>query len=197
MGRSSRFTREQLVGQAVEVAAEQGPDAVSMLGVAKAVGAPSGSMYHRFDSRPQLLGEVWQAALEAFQDYWWVRAKDEQEAGNIAVVTLHWARHHRSLARVLLLHSVDRFVIDECPAAIRDAINGLQQRTAKQLREMAQRFLGHADARAVERTTFALANLPIAAIRRPLKEGRPITQYTESLVHDAATCLMTRTHHDR
>lgn len=190
MGRAPKYTAEELVKHATALAAIEGPGAVTMVGVAEAAGAPSGSVYHRFDSRPHLLAEVWRSCLEAFQQFWWARAEGEQNPAEVAVLPVQWARRHRELAGVLLVHSAEHFVVDDCPAATRTAITGMQRKTAKQLGAMAERFLGRSDREAMERTTLALTGIPLAVIRRPLTRGGPITQTAESLVRESAACLM-------
>lgn len=67
MARPPRFDTDQLLDAAVALAAAGGPAAVTMSAVAQAVGAPSGSVYHRFAGRPALLAEVWLRTVERFQ----------------------------------------------------------------------------------------------------------------------------------
>ncbi len=193
MGRASKYTVGELVKHATALAAIEGPAAVTMVGVAEAAGAPSGSVYHRFDSRPHLLAEVWRSCLEAFEKYWWVRAENEPDPAEVAVLPVQWARRNRELAAVLLVYSADRFVVDKCPAETIAAIKAMQRDTAKRLAMMAERFLGRSDREAMERTTLALTGVPLAVLRRPLTRGEPITQTAESLVRESAACLM-RTH---
>ena len=57
MPRPARFTRDELLDAAAALLAADGPSAVAMSVVARAVGAPSGSMYHRFPTRAALCGE--------------------------------------------------------------------------------------------------------------------------------------------
>ncbi|NEE35160.1 helix-turn-helix transcriptional regulator, partial [Streptomyces sp. SID7982] len=68
MARPPRFDSDQLLDAAVRLAADGGPAAVTMSAVAQAVGAPSGSVYHRFAGRPALLAEVWLRTVERFQE---------------------------------------------------------------------------------------------------------------------------------
>jgi len=190
MGRTPKYSAEELVRHATTLAAAEGPSAVTMVGVAESAGAPSGSVYHRFDSRPHLLAEVWRSCLEAFQEFWWARAESEQDPAEVAALPVQWARRHRELAGVLLVHSANRFVMDNCPSATSAAIKAMQRETAKQLRTMAERFLGRSDRAAMERTTLALTGVPLAVLRHPLTRGEPITHTAESLVRESAACLL-------
>ncbi|WCD85969.1 hypothetical protein KPP03845_102310 [Streptomyces xanthophaeus] len=68
----------------VRLAAGGGPDAVTMSAVAQAVGAPSGSVYHRFAGRPALLAEVWLRTVEAFQEGYLAQVEAPSEPGAAA-----------------------------------------------------------------------------------------------------------------
>ena len=67
MGRPRIHDSDQLLDAAADIAASEGPAALSMAGVAKATGAPSGSVYHLFPTRATLLGELWLRSIRAFQ----------------------------------------------------------------------------------------------------------------------------------
>ena len=66
MPRPARFTLDELLDAAAALLAADGPSAVAMSVVARAVGAPSGSMYHRFPTRAALCGELWIRTEERF-----------------------------------------------------------------------------------------------------------------------------------
>ena len=57
MPRPAIFTLDELLDAAAALLAADGPSAVTMSAVARAAGAPSGSMYHRFPTRAALCGE--------------------------------------------------------------------------------------------------------------------------------------------
>ena len=63
----ARFHHDLIIDAASAVVAEQGPTGATISRIAKAAGAPTGSIYHRFSSRDVLLGEVWLSAAESFQ----------------------------------------------------------------------------------------------------------------------------------
>lgn len=67
MGRNARFNNENFIDAALKITAEQGPAAVTIADVARAVGAPVGSVYHRFLSRDVLMAEVWLRVVASFQ----------------------------------------------------------------------------------------------------------------------------------
>ena len=67
MGRNAHFKNKQFVDSALKIAADQGPAAVTIAAVAVKVGAPVGSVYHRFSSRDILLAEVWLQVVTSIQ----------------------------------------------------------------------------------------------------------------------------------
>src|SRR5258705_4453627 len=67
MPRPALFTVDELLDAAAALLAADGPSAVTMSAVARAAGAPSGSMYHRFPTRAALCGELWLRTEERFR----------------------------------------------------------------------------------------------------------------------------------
>jgi AcrR family transcriptional regulator len=190
MGRTPRFTHEALISLAVQLAAAEGPAAVTMLRLGAAAKASNGSLYHRFESRAALLGSVWVAALERFQTDWWATAESETDPGALAVGVLRWARSHRELAKVLLVYRAEDFVSIETPAPLAAEARRLQLLTRQRWEVLTRRLLGCADAEALERVQFALAGIPLAALRTPLTDERPITRHLEQLVRKSAAALL-------
>ena len=52
---------------AMRLVAEGGPNAATVAGIAGALGAPVGSIYHRFKSRDLLLARLWIRTVKRFQ----------------------------------------------------------------------------------------------------------------------------------
>ena len=58
MARPPKFDEEQFLAAAGRLIATHGPARATIGAIGRAVGAPTGSIYHRFDSRDGLLAEV-------------------------------------------------------------------------------------------------------------------------------------------
>ena len=56
---ATKYTEEQILDAAATLVADAGLESVSVAAIARVVGAPSGSIYHRFASRKHLLGALW------------------------------------------------------------------------------------------------------------------------------------------
>ena len=83
----------------------QGARAATVAAIAKASGAPTGSLYHAFKTRDQILAAAWGRAARRSQEQWLVAAQhaDPIEAGvNMALALLTFAREHTEDTHLLL-----------------------------------------------------------------------------------------------
>ena len=110
MGRPPQYDNDSLLDAAVALSAGAGPQAVTMAAVIAAVGAPSGSIYHRFPNRPALQAALWLRTLEGFQaGFLEAVATDSGQLAALgaAAHTIAWSRTHQEEARVLLYGAAD------------------------------------------------------------------------------------------
>lgn len=194
MGRNPVFTEAQILDAVASQVATQGPRA-SVVGVAKLIGAPSGSVYHRFASRDALIAAAWLGALRDFQSgFLAVLAGPDLDEAAVAAATHvpRWCGRH--LDRAILLHRYRlEDLVDAWPESLtpeRDVVN----------KELYQALRRHSRARyhsatgvALERTTFALVDVPGAAVRRFLDERRVPPRWSIDAV-GAATLAILRSH---
>ena len=97
MGRRKRFTHNEFIDAAVMLIAENGPGALTISALSERIGAPVGSVYHRFPSRDVLLAELWLKIVESFQGkFLRILETDGLEA---ALYGLQWFGHTRRRAR--------------------------------------------------------------------------------------------------
>src|SRR5260370_19286811 len=106
MPRPAVFTVDELLDAAAALLAADGPSAVTMSAVARAAGAPSGSMYHRFPTRAALCGELWLRTEERFHAGFTAALATSEEPQTRCVAaarfTVRWCRDHPVEAQVLL-----------------------------------------------------------------------------------------------
>ncbi|WP_367048427.1 TetR/AcrR family transcriptional regulator [Streptomyces sp. Je 1-332] len=192
MARPPRFDVHQLLDAAVRRAAAAGPTGVTMSAVAKEVGAPSGSVYHRFDGRTALLAEVWLRTVERFQEGYLATLEadaDVQRAGAAAArQVVAWARANPEEAALLLYGAEDFGRPDWPEELIRRADRG-NQRVYTALASVAA-ALGAEDPQATEGVMLALVDLPLALVRRHLRAGKPLPAHAEDLAEESATALL-------
>jgi len=169
MVRPAKFDEGQILESARGLVAMHGPAAATMSAIARSARAPTGSIYHRFESRDVLLGEVWLRAAEAFQDAYFevLRGTPAHDAGLAAALFfLGRVRADLAEARVLLLHRREDFVERGWPPAMEARAKRLKDQVDTELRDFSRRLCGRADPRTLRLVTYALLDAPFAAVRR-------------------------------
>jgi AcrR family transcriptional regulator len=189
MARPARFTDADLLDAAAEVAAEYGPAATTISAIAKAAGAPTGSLYHRFPSRDVLLGTLWLDLVGRFQAGW-IEALEASDTDAAALHALTWVRAHPREARLLLLYRREDFLAGDWPPALADRAAHVNDRAAAALRAFAAADLGDDKAATLRRARFALAEIPFAAVRAYVAAGQPPPPDLDALVLTASRAVL-------
>lgn len=190
MPRPARFDDEQIVAATARVAAARGPAGATVARIAAALRAPTGSIYHRFASRDVLLGEVWLRAAESFQaGFGACLAGPDPKAAGLAAVRYvpQQVRDQPQQARLLLLHRREDFLDRAWPAPMKARAKALSRQMDDGVRGFCQRLFGHADASTLRIATYALAEAPLAAVRRHVETKEPPPPLVDELI--AATYL--------
>jgi AcrR family transcriptional regulator len=178
----ARFQTEELLDAALALFAEGGLQAVTMAGVARAVGAPSGSLYHRFAGRPALVASLWLRAVERFQDGYLAALECPDPIGaahRAAAHVLRWVREHPAEALLLLTHGPDEVLVPNTPAELTSRHDGTRRRLDAALTQLRRRLPGQVSP---TRLRFAVIDLPYAAVRPYLQQGRPLPVEVDELV---------------
>lgn len=183
MVRTARFDAEAFVSAATALVAAGGPDAATLTAIAARVGAPTGSVYHRFPSRAAILAAAWLKAHAAFSAR--ICPLLEQGAGRAAALALvGWARAEPEAAALLLLHDTESVLADAPPPAQLQAVRDEQQALDRSFSTYMSLVAPTAavDPAAVARARFRLFDGPIALLRPTL--GRPggVPPYVDDLV---------------
>jgi AcrR family transcriptional regulator len=199
MPRPPRFTHQDLIHAAVRVCLQDGPGALTIDAVARAAGAPTGSIYHRFASREELLAATWVATMAEFQPGFIAALTEtaalsetsEPPALAGALYPVQWARDHPEAARLLVLYRRQDFVRAELPARQQETAAQLAVDLGNAISACATRAFGNDGLAAKQRTTFLVLDLPIAAMRRYLAAGILPPQDVDDLVAEAVRALST------
>lgn len=192
MGRPSTHRTEDFLDAAVELFTEGGTQAVSMSATAKAIGAPSGSIYHRFADRSTLMAGVWLRAESLFQQGFLAElAVDPPLDAAVAAAghVVRWCRANPGEGRVLLAGRRE-FGYPDWPQESVDATRRGERTLQADMRELTRKL---DETHGVDRDEVALAviDLPYAAVRRHLAAGRTPPPRTVDLVTAAARTLLT------
>lgn len=188
MPRAPVFDEPMILAAATRLAAAQGPRAATMVAVATAIGAPSGSIYHRFKSRDVLLARVWLTKAAVFQDRW-IAALDNPdavEAGlGAALSIVHVVRADAEAARIMLLHRREDFLGEGWPAEMASEAERLGRQVSNGLDALTTRLFGRNGAAQRRAAAFATLDVPYAAVRRYVAEGASPPAQIDDLVERA------------
>ena len=145
-----------------------GPRAASVAAIAKASGAPAGTLYHRFGNRDGVVTAAWLRALERFQ----ARAMAPQAetaadtAVAMAVAAISFARELPEDARLLLTIRPGDLLDGQPDPAFHKTLAAMNAPLVERVHELAERLYGSSDPRAVDAMNRAVADLPFAVVRR-------------------------------
>lgn len=191
MARPPKYSSDQILDAVVEVTKRNGVAAVSATGVAALLGAPSGSIYHRFPSRDVLVASAWLRAGERFRGELAAALEGpDPEAAALAAVraTLDWARRRPGEASLFLLYDRSDLSRKEWPPEVFRRANRLGTEVTDTLRRFSTRLAGASQAR----VRFALIDVPQAALRRALSSGAAIDSEAQTLVEETVIALLGR-----
>jgi AcrR family transcriptional regulator len=176
MARPQLHPSETMLDAARELLLEQGAGSATVEAIANVSGAPTGSIYHRFGSRDELLARLWLRAVYRSQASFLaaLEKEDPREAALAAAMSIidfceaepGDARLLASFRREDLIRRTDDEIVDEL-----EAVNKPVERAVVSL---ARRLYGRATRPALNRTLLAVFDLPFGATHRYLLMGEPI-----------------------
>jgi AcrR family transcriptional regulator len=190
MGRRALYSTDQILDAARDLAAQSGPAAVTIAALGSALGgAPSGSLYHRFASRNELLGRLWLRTAAGFQDGFAAAASsapdDAHAAGLRAALSMPArVRVDPQGARIMLLHRREDFLSSEWPAEMQAEARRLKQHLDDTVRALSRRLLGDSP-EALRATAFATIDIPFGAVRRHVMAGEAPPASLDPLIEAA------------
>jgi AcrR family transcriptional regulator len=169
----------------------EGPRAASIAAIAKASGAPVGTLYHRFGNRDGILTAAWLRALERFQS----RAM-AAEAGTaletavaMAVAAVNFARELPEDARLLLTIRPGDLLDGEPNTAFQQTLAAMNAPLLERVGNLACQLYGRSDPRSVDAVARAVADLPYAVVRRHAHD-EPIPSWLEDDVAMSVRALL-------
>ena len=192
MPRPARFPAEAILDSSLALVSERGPSALTITGAADRLGAPSGSIYHRFSGRAALAGALWLRSVRRFQAGF-LSALDDPDplraARRAAMHVVSWSRDNPSEARLLLLHRSEDLAHTDWPQDLRAENAALRKQLERAIRELCT-SLAAADSGSRRRVQFAVVDIPYAAVRQSLAAGGRLHPSLDGLVEEAVTALL-------
>ncbi|MBN4047425.1 TetR/AcrR family transcriptional regulator [Acidimicrobiaceae bacterium AH-315-P05] len=192
MGRRPKYSPDQILDAAASLLADDGPHALSVARIAGRLGAPSGSIYHRFGSRDVLVASLWLRVVEDFQEAL-SPAFDEPDP-HVAVRALarrilDWARSDTQSAQLLMLHRSTDLIDGEWPADL-VARNREQIARVEQMIGVLGDRLGATSLAERRRVVFAVVDIPYGAVRSALGRGEAPGPELDAIVDDAVVAVL-------
>lgn len=184
MPRPARYSVDDLLDAGAALLAANGPAAVSMSAVARAVGAPSGSVYHRFPARAALTGALW------------IRTEERFQGGFVGGLESAGGATDRCLAAVRFLVRFCRDRSDEAHVLLAgpDALgrgewpSDVARRHAELGRRL-ERAIGRLEGDP-DRLRAALVDVPYGVVRRYVSARKPIPGAVDRIVEDCVRALV-------
>ncbi|ORA09432.1 TetR/AcrR family transcriptional regulator [Mycobacterium arosiense] len=168
-----------------------GPRAASVAAIAKASGAPAGTLYHRFGNRDGILTAAWLRALQRFQER--ALAADGETptdtAVAMAVAAVGFARALPQDARLLLTIRPGDLLDDEPDTAFRQTLAEMNAPLTQRVAALARELYGNSRPRSVDAVARAVADLPYAVVRRHAHDD-PMPTWLEKDVAASALAVL-------
>ncbi|AIY43248.1 Transcriptional regulator [Collimonas arenae] len=190
MVRLAKFTEDSIIDASIEMVAHCGVAAVSISAIAGKAGAPTGSVYHRFESRGAILARAW---LRVKSDFRNAVACHWSEGDTWAAVAgfLQWCRDKPLYAKFLLQCEDYPVFSEPLSAELNAALEAEQEALDLCFRQcLAHMPQGSADtgAEAEAVLRFTLFSSPIAMIKPYLLQDLNIPACIDDVLrasHDA------------
>jgi AcrR family transcriptional regulator len=195
MPRPAKHDESSILKAAAAIVASRGPNGTTIAAIAHAIGAPSGSIYHRFQTRDELLGRLWLNKAAFFQDRWKtaLNKPNAEEAGLAAALSLpRTVREDFRGARIMLLHRREDFLSESWPAEMQAEAERLKEQVEDSLAQITRGLFGRNSAVARQVATFAVLDLPFSAVRRFVAMGRMPPPAMDDLITKAYQAVISQ-----
>ncbi|SOD94525.1 TetR family transcriptional regulator [Caenispirillum bisanense] len=180
MVRTAKFTDDAFLTAAVGLIARGGPQAATIAAIARAAGAPSGSIYHRFASRDALVARAWLDVHAGLRAALLPRLAAGDGAA-AAQALVRWAAAHPVEAAFLLPHETEDLIGAAPPEDLRAAVEAAQGELDDAFLAFCRR-IGAAGEEDVAFWRYAVFDGPIALLRPYLRGGEPLPPWLPGLL---------------
>jgi AcrR family transcriptional regulator len=192
MPRPIRFSVDLMLDAALAVVAEDGVGSLTMTSVASRLGAPSGSIYHRFPNRPALAAALWLRTQERFHASFLAGLDhpDPLTAARGAAANIVAFSHDRRLDAMLMM----RYRSDDLWRSSWSDEHLTQYRRQRRRMSSAvtalQRAFGVDDRESLRRITFAVVDVPYTAARAAVVAVRLPDELAARLIDETVVALL-------
>jgi AcrR family transcriptional regulator len=154
---------------------DEGAAAATVGAIARASGAPVGSIYHAFGSRDVLLARLWVRAVRRSQARFLEALEGKGDPVDTAVAAAlsiyDFARDAPGDARLLASLRREDLIQTPLPRDLARELADLNRPIERAIAALARRLFGRAGRQRIEQTALAVFDLPYGALRRHLVSG--------------------------
>lgn len=171
MARPAKYTAGQILDAAREATVEHWRD-TTIAHVAERVGAPVGSIYHRFPSRDALFGALWARSIRRFHEGLIVAAEIEDPVASMAAMARHiprFCRENPGDAKAMTLYRLPD-LLEKVPVEQRANLASINDDVDAGLRRVAARRYGRLTDRRYRLALIGTRQCPYGLVR-PLIGG--------------------------
>ncbi len=172
---------------------EAGVGAATVSEIARSSGAPTGSIYHRFDSVSELLGQMWIRAIKRSQAQFAGAADnaDPLEGAIAAALSVYdFAGRQPADARLLISLRREDLVRQPLSPELTGQLADLNGPIEELVGDLARRLYGRATAGNIDAVALAVIDLPMGALRRPLAAGQRTTPRKRAALESAVRAAL-------
>jgi AcrR family transcriptional regulator len=153
---------------------EEGARSATIEAIAGASGAPTGSIYHRFGSRDELIARLWIRAVYRSQASFVAALErdDPKEAALAGAMSIFdFCAEHPADAQLLVAFRREDLIRTVPDGPLADELEALNRPVERAVVRLAHRLYGGRSRAALDRTLLATFDLPYGAARRYLIAG--------------------------
>jgi AcrR family transcriptional regulator len=177
MPRPQVHPTDTMLDAARDLLLEEGSRRATIEAIAGASGAPTGSIYHRFGSRDELIARLWIRAVYRSQASFLAALEqgDAREAALAAAMSiLDFCEEHPADAQLLVAFRREDLIRTLPEGPLADEFEELNRPVERAVVQLARRLYGSRSRAALDRTLLAVFDLPYGAARRYLIAGAPL-----------------------
>jgi AcrR family transcriptional regulator len=171
----------------------EGSRRATMEAIADASGAPTGSIYHRFGSRDELIARLWIRAVYRSQASFVAALErdDPSEAALAAAMSIiDFCEEHPADAQLLVAFRREDLVKTIPDGPLAEELAVLNRPVERAVVALARRLYGRPTRAALDRTLLAVFDLPYGAARRYLISGAPLPKALRADVSRAVAAVI-------
>jgi AcrR family transcriptional regulator len=193
MPRPQIHTTDAMLDAARDLLLEDGSGSATIEAIASASGAPTGSIYHRFGSRDELIARLWMRAVYRSQASF-LAALERPDAKDAALAAaqsiIDFCEEHPADARLLVSFRREDLIRSAPEGPLADELAELNRPVERAVVDLARRLYGKGSRAALDRTLMAVFDLPYGAVRRYLITGASLPSGLRADVTRAVSAVL-------